>query len=324
MSESLLTISSKEQFDNLLQSSRIVVADFFATWCGPCQQIAPVYEALANALSRANVITFVKVDIEKNQDLSEEHQVAVLPTFILFQNGRAIQNVKGADPAELRRIVQKLVMEADSLGGGLGSEGEGDASGELWYGAEIPRGYSDITDQVEIRNCELLNAKEGAGSVKVLFEGNKPNALQDKGKSSAEDFVQSGADDQLLLFVPFQGSVKLHTLQITSVPEAGQDEISRPEVLHLYINRPQNMDFDEADDAEPTQVITLKPEDWNSEGTANISLRFVKFQKTTTLILFVQKGTDGADAVRLDRIKLIGDAGTKREMGTLQKIEDGE
>lgn len=84
------------------------------------------------------------------------------------------------------------------------------------------------------------------------------------------------------------------------------------------------MDFSEADDTEPTQAITLKPEDWNAQGTANISLRFVKFQKTTTLILYVQKGEDDAEAVRIDRIKLIGEAGTKREMGKLQKVGEDE
>lgn len=84
------------------------------------------------------------------------------------------------------------------------------------------------------------------------------------------------------------------------------------------------MDFSEADDTEPTQAITLTSNDWNAEGTANISLRFVKFQKTTTLILYVQKGEEGADAVRIDRIKLIGEAGTKREMGKLQKVGDDE
>ncbi|KAG6040026.1 hypothetical protein E4U41_001646 [Claviceps citrina] len=324
MSQALVTISSKEQFDRLLETSKIVVADFFATWCQPCQQIAPVYETLAKVLSRPSV-TFVKIDIDQNQALAEEHRISSVPAFILFQDGKVTQTVKGAKPVELRRIIQQLVAEVDSLGGsgsgsgGGGGGGGGDAS---WFGAEIPRGYGDITDQIETRNCELLNAEEDAGPVRVLFESSKPEALNKGKKGSVKDFVQSGADDQLLLFVPFQGSVKLHTLQITSVPEAGQDTVSRPEVLHLYINRPQNMDFSEADDTEPTQVITLTPEDWNSEGTANVSLRFVKFQKTTTLILYVQKGADGAEAVRLDRIKFIGEAGTKREMGTLQKVGD--
>lgn len=84
------------------------------------------------------------------------------------------------------------------------------------------------------------------------------------------------------------------------------------------------MDFNEADETEPTQAITLKPEDWNDQGTANINLRFVKFQKTTTLILYVQKGGDDAEAVRINRIKTIGEAGTKREMGKLQKVGDDE
>lgn len=86
-------------------------------------------------------------------------------------------------------------------------------SDDSWAGAEIPRGYDDISDQVETRNCELLNADENAGSVQILFDKAEPSALK-YGKSSSKDFVQSGADDQLLLFIPFQSSVKLHTLQV--------------------------------------------------------------------------------------------------------------
>lgn len=84
------------------------------------------------------------------------------------------------------------------------------------------------------------------------------------------------------------------------------------------------MDFAEADDSEPTQVINLGPGDWNDDGTANISLRFVKFQKTSTVILYVQQGDGEAEVVRLDRVRLIGEAGTKREMGNLQKAGDDE
>lgn len=84
------------------------------------------------------------------------------------------------------------------------------------------------------------------------------------------------------------------------------------------------MDFGEADDSEPTQVITLGASDWNANGTANIPLRFVKFQKTNTLIVYVQQGDGEAEAVRIDRIKLIGEAGAKREMGSLQKAGDDD
>lgn len=100
--------------------------------------------------------------------------------------------------------------------------------------------------------------------------------------------------------------------------------MSRPGVVHLYINHPHNIDFGEADDIEPVQAITLGPDDWNSNGTANISLRFVKFQKTSSLIVYIQQGDGEADAVRLDRIRLIGEAGAKRQMGALQKVGDEE
>lgn len=82
------------------------------------------------------------------------------------------------------------------------------------------------------------------------------------------------------------------------------------------------MDFDEADESDPTQVITLNTGDWNETGTASIPLRFVKFQKTNTLIIYVQQGDGDGEVVRIDRVKLIGEAGTKREMGKLQKLGD--
>jgi hypothetical protein len=113
-------------------------------------------------------------------------------------------------------------------------------------------------------------------------------------------------------------------LQITSIPPEGDDAPARPGVIHLYTNRPQNMDFSEADGSDPTQAIEIGEDDWNADGTANISLRFVKFQKTTTLIVYVQRGDGEAETVRIDRIKLIGEAGTKREMGKLQKVGEDE
>lgn len=108
--------------------------------------------------------------------------------------------------------MEKLASEIESLGSGSGS---GSGSGGSWRGAELPRGYGDITDQVEVRNCELLNADDEAGPVKMLFESTKPSALdKGKGKPSSPDWIQSSTDDQLLLFIPFQGSIKLHTLQV--------------------------------------------------------------------------------------------------------------
>ncbi|KAJ4163315.1 hypothetical protein LMH87_005052 [Akanthomyces muscarius] len=296
-------ISSPEQLGTVFQSTPIVVANIFSESSELSEQLSTVYESLSHSLSRAGKISFVKIDFDKNDELAKSHGVTKAPSFLIFRDG-------------------KIAKEAQALESGSSS-----AAASGWRGAELPRGYSDITDQVEIRDCEVLNADDGAGTVRTLFDTAKPTAL-DKGKetgSAAKDWVQSGSDDQLLLYIPFQSTIKLHTVQLTSLPSPDDEgEVSRPHVIHLFINRPQNMDFAEADDSEPTQVINLGPSDWNDDGTATISLRFVKFQKTSTVILYVQQGDGEAEAVRLDRVRLIGEAGTKREMGNLQKAGDEE
>lgn len=183
----------------------------YADWCAPCKQIAPLYASLAEQISRPNLLTFVKIDNDANQDLAQEYGITALPTFLLFRSGKVIHKVQGANPTELRAVIEKLASELESLAEGSGS---GSGSGGIWKGAEIPRGYSDITDQVELRGCELLNADDDAGPVKVLFENSQPSALRE-GASAAKDWVQSGSDDQLLLFIPFQSTIKLHTLQVS-------------------------------------------------------------------------------------------------------------
>lgn len=96
----------------------------------------------------------------------------------------------------------------------------------------------------------------------------------------------------------------------------------RPKTIKLFTNRPHNLGFDEADDIQPTQEIEIQESDWNANGTANISLRFVRFQNISSLVLFVVDGDGDSEKVRLDRIRLIGESGEKREMGKLEKIGD--
>jgi hypothetical protein len=96
----------------------------------------------------------------------------------------------------------------------------------------------------------------------------------------------------------------------------------RPKTIKLFTNRPHNLGFDEADDIQPTQEVEINESDWNANGTVNISLRFVRFQNITSLVLFVVDGDGESEKVRLDRVRLIGESGEKREMGKLEKIGD--
>lgn len=99
----------------------------------------------------------------------------------------------------------------------------------------------------------------------------------------------------------------------------------RPKLINIYVNQPHNLDFSEADDLPPTQAITLTPQDWNDNGTAALTLRFVKFQKVTSLVLYVVEGDDGdgdsdAELTRIDRVRFLGDSGEALKMGKLEKF----
>ncbi|KAJ5550401.1 Thioredoxin [Penicillium sp. DV-2018c] len=327
---SVVEISSKEQFSSLLSSSRLVVADFYADWCGPCKAIAPAYEALATQLSRPNQITFTKINVDHQQELAQAYGVTAMPTFIVFKSGRVNQTVKGANAAQLNQVVQKLASEASQSDDAAGA-GETSGSGEHWIGGTVAKGYSDVTDQVDFKGMELLNRDTDTAEPRALFDTSKPSALSGKGKEKATgkaDWIESDTDEQLMLYTPFNSSLKVHSVQITSFPpsdaDADDDETPmRPRNLHIYKNTTHVLGFDEADGIAPVQKVEIKPGDWDEKtGTATVGLRYVNFQNVTSLNLFFVDGDGDSEKLRVDRVRFIGEAGANRSMGKLEKIGD--
>ena len=261
-----------------------------------------------------------------------------MPTFIVFEKGRPASTVRGADPRRLSEVVKKLATEASK-----DSEGESSGSGGVWLGVPGPKGYLDVTDQVDVKGLDLLNLDSEFGTARDLFETTKPSSLikatqqSSKGKEkegdggSVKDWVESDTDEQVMLYIPFNAKLKIHSLHITSLPPSSNSDDDddddegpmRPKNIRLFTNTPHILGFDEVEDTPEVQAVEIKPEDWDSKtGTAKIDLRFVKFQNVTSLVIFFADGDGTSDKLRLDRIRIFGDAGEKRGMGKLEKIGD--
>jgi PITH domain len=131
-----------------------------------------------------------------------------------------------------------------------------------------------------------------------------------------------------MLYMPFQSTLKIHSLHITSLPPISDDSEapSRPAKIKIYTNRAHILGFDDAEDAVATQEVTLSKSDWDSKtGTAKIELRFVKFQNVSSLVIFVvENEVEDSEKTRLDRIRVVGGTGEKRDPGKLEKVGDEE
>lgn len=78
-------IHYENDFDNLIKERAVV--DFYATWCGPCKMFGPIFEEL----SEESDINFVKLDVDKNDDIARKYGVMTIPTVILFENGEEVK-----------------------------------------------------------------------------------------------------------------------------------------------------------------------------------------------------------------------------------------
>lgn len=94
-------------FDVLIQSEKPVLVDFFATWCGPCQALAPILKQVKDSLG--DRITIVKIDVDKNQQMAAQYQVRGVPTMILFQAGKQLWRQSGVVSKEemIQTILEK-------------------------------------------------------------------------------------------------------------------------------------------------------------------------------------------------------------------------
>ena len=89
---------TKENFEQeILQSEKPVVLDFFANWCGPCGQLSPIIDRLAQEHPELKV---AKVDVDSQKELARKHKVFSIPTLVIYKNGEIAGRHTGVLPLE--------------------------------------------------------------------------------------------------------------------------------------------------------------------------------------------------------------------------------
>lgn len=92
---SVLHVNKNDFQSVVLDSSKTVLVDFWATWCGPCRMIAPVVEEIA---AERTDIKVCKIDVDENQELAMQFGVSSIPTLLVFRDGKVVNQSVGAVP----------------------------------------------------------------------------------------------------------------------------------------------------------------------------------------------------------------------------------
>ena len=96
-----------ETFTDVINADRLVLVDFFATWCGPCKMMHPVLEQLKDEMGDS--IRIIKIDVDKNNSLAMNYRVQSVPTLMLFRKGEMLWRQSGALPlSALKKVIEQF------------------------------------------------------------------------------------------------------------------------------------------------------------------------------------------------------------------------
>jgi len=95
----LIKLVKSENWNILYNSDKKIIVDFTASWCGPCQKIAPLFKELS---VKYKDLLFIKVDVDEFEEVSEEMEVTCMPTILFLKNKKVIYRLEGADETKLK------------------------------------------------------------------------------------------------------------------------------------------------------------------------------------------------------------------------------
>lgn len=270
------SVATEAEYLQLMQTTPgLIVVDHYATWCGPCKVIAPIFEQLSN---KYTAVKFLKVDVDKLQSVAKMNGVTAMPTFGFFVGGKKVGEVRGADPKQLEASILKF---SAGSAGGSGTSANGSVFG-------IEGGFSNITSNVDKQQLDCLNYK-------APFALNK--LVEVEQAANNRPVLESDCDEQLLISIQFRQPVRLHSIKFTAPASNG------PKRIKLFTNRP-NLGFQDAESLEATQELHLTSADFDPKKAT--ALRFVKFQNIHSLSIFIIDNQNDSECTAISGLQFIG------------------
>ncbi|KAM7508508.1 hypothetical protein LguiA_018961 [Lonicera macranthoides] len=167
----------------------------------------------------------------------------------------------------------------------------------------IQRSQVDLIDFIDWTGVECLNQSPSHSFPNALKQGYR----EDEGLN-----LESDADEQLLIYIPFTTVIKLHSIVVEGPEEEG------PKTVKLYTNR-EHMGFSNVNDFPPSDTAVLTAD--NNKGTP-VLLKYVKFQNVRSLTIFIEDNQSGSELTKVKKIGLYGTTVETTDMKGLKKIED--
>lgn len=93
---SVIHLTTKDFQQQVLEEKGIVFVDFYASWCGPCQVVGPIIDELSEDEQFKNKVKFVKINVDENSQLANQYNIFSIPTFIIFKDGKPVNQLTGA------------------------------------------------------------------------------------------------------------------------------------------------------------------------------------------------------------------------------------
>lgn len=327
-------VTSTADFESYLKSNKYVLANFTASWCGPCQAIKPVLDQFYTDSSDKYIgIEMIKIDIDEQAELASKYEITSVPTFLCFEDRKIVAEIKGANIQELLKQLDKMTERAtkDNV------KRKGNPRRASFVEAKdvpllrdialyIPKGYEVLNDNIHFGEFESLNIQslqgDGSATVKDVFN-----------KMCGPATIYTDADSQGLLYIPFMNISKIYSILIKLTDKATinveksklddeeiEVESQPPNLIKVWPNLHNILSFDDASlDGSAAHAESI--DKFGDDGWYEVKLKFVRFQNVQSLNIFIE-GDDEDYHTLIDKIIIIGINGDTKDQGKIQKLDD--